>query len=145
MPRRDWLRTIRGSAVCAVCLLASACGGGPALHPVRGQVFFQDKPADGALIVFHPVGGDDDALRPSATVGADGTFRLATKKPDDGAPAGNYVVAVVWYDNTDTKGGAPTAELRNRLPDHYGDANASPLRAQVKPGPNQLEPFRLKK
>jgi hypothetical protein len=108
-------------------------------------VFFQDKPADGALVVFHPVGGDDDALRPSATVGADGTFTLATKKPDDGAPAGNYVVAVVWYDSKSTKSEAPVAELKNRLPEQYGDANTSPLRATVKPGPNQIDPFRLKK
>jgi len=145
MPGRIWSHTLGCVVTCFVCLLTSACGlGSPQLHPVHGHVLFQEKPAEGALVVFHPVGGDDNALRPSATVGADGSFVLATKKPGDGAPVGDYVVAVVWYERN-IKSEVPAAELKNRLPEHYGDAKASPLRAQVKPGPNQLEPFRLKK
>ena len=133
------------SAALLWCLLASSCGpGGPQLHPVRGQVLFQDKPADGALVVFHPVGADADAVRPSAKVGPDGSFTLSTRKPEDGAPVGDYVVAVVWTDK-DAVIDAKNAELKNRLPAQYGDAKSSPLRAQVKEGPNQLEPFRLKK
>lgn len=136
---------IRRGAVCLACLLAASCGpGGPQLHPVRGQVLFQEMPADGALVVFHPVGGKEDAPRPSAIVAADGTFNLSSETPDDGAPVGDYVVAVVWY-HKDAKIDVQNAELKNRLPDHYGDAKVSPLRAQVKAGPNQLEPFKLKK
>src|SRR5215510_11929597 len=103
MLQRKWSHTIRCGLACLACLLASSCGsGGPQLHPVRGQVFFREKPAEDAHIVFHPVGGKDDAIRPSAIVGADGTFNLSSKNPDDGAPAGDYVVAVVWYDKKAT-------------------------------------------
>lgn len=37
-------------------LLSSSCGPKlPPLYPVNGQVFFKDRPAPGALVVFHPI------------------------------------------------------------------------------------------
>ena len=144
MSRRPWSRRVVGVGAFLGCLLASSCGSaGPKLHPVRGQVLFQDKPAEGALVVFHPVRADAEAVPPSGIVGADGSFTLASRTPSDGAPAGEYVVAIVWFDK-EIQIDANNAELKNRLPAHYGDAKTSPLRAQVKEGPNQLEPFRLK-
>src|SRR5262245_15345838 len=105
---------LRWSAVAILCLSAAACGsGGPQLHPVSGQIFFEDQPADGARVVFHPVGGAADALRPSGIAGPDGSFALSCHKADDGAPEGNYVVAVVWYEKN-TAIDSKNAELKNR-------------------------------
>lgn len=77
---------------------------------------------------------------PSGVVGADGKFRLRTQQKE-GAPAGDYVVLVTWFLPDAREQDVP----KNRLPDRYGDPAKSPLRATVKIGPNELEPFRLTK
>src|SRR5262245_36435701 len=90
-------RPLLYAASALLALGAVSCGGGPKLHPVRGKVLFQGKPTDGAVVVFHPTGADAAALKPSGTVGPDGTFSLSTHPHGDGAPAGDYVVAVTWF------------------------------------------------
>ena len=127
------------------CLLLAACGGDRVkVYPVRGGVFFRDRPAPGATVVFHPVASTDPkAPRPSGVVAADGTFTLSTFALDDGAPAGDYVVAIVWLTPAPATATA-SAERGNRLPQVYADPKSSPLRATVKEGPNVLDPFKLK-
>ena len=84
--RLPWLR-IAASASLAIAL--AGCHRGPALHPVRGQVWFEGRPAEGATVVFHPAQSDDAvSLTPSATVEPNGSFALSTRLPGDGAPAG---------------------------------------------------------
>ena len=136
-------RSFRFVLVAALAPLAVSCTSGPKLYPVKGQVFFGDKPTDGAQVVFHPATGSDlNARRPSGVVGPDGTFTLSTFAPNDGAPAGSYIVAIVWLPK-DARADWKTTELKNRLPDKYADPTQSNLRAEVKPGENNLEPFRL--
>lgn len=134
------VRSIARVAPAFVVLLLPACGGGPKLHSVKGKVFFLDQPADGATVVFHRTDGKTELL-PSGVVGADGSFVLVTPPHGTGAPAGEYIVCVTWY--------PPNArELENpqsKVPERYGSAATSPLRATVKEGPNELEPFRLTK
>ncbi len=134
-------RSLRLLSVVVTALCAS-CASGPKLHPVKGQVFFGGKPAEGARVVFHPVGADPNAPRPSGVVGADGTFTLSTHVPGDGAAAGAYAVAIVWLP-ADAQSDPKKTELKNLLPDRYADPTQSNLRAEVKPGENVLEPFRL--
>jgi hypothetical protein len=129
-------------AVVAAALAAASCGpGGPKLHPVKGSVLYQEKPAEGATVVFQPVNSGPDSLMPSGLVGPDGTFTLTTPPHGDGAPAGDYVVLVTQF--------PPNArELRHPqslLPPRYGSVTESPLRVTVAAGNNQLEPFRLTK
>ena len=134
---------------CGGCLLAAAvacclgCSSRTGLdenrkpvHPVRGKVSFQGKSAEGAFVLFTPVNEPADAPdpRPRANVGADGTFTLSTYGENDGAPAGNYVVAVSW-ENSDTH--------EDKLRGRYSGA-ASRLRAKVVEGTNELPPFDLK-
>jgi hypothetical protein len=122
--------------------LVPACsGGGPKLHPVRGKVLFLDQPADGATVVFHPVAGGADAPKPAGQVGADGSFTLTTTPRGAGAPAGEYVVCVAWYPPNARELDNP----KNKVPEKYGSPTTSPLRATVKEGSNELEPFRLTK
>jgi hypothetical protein len=65
------------------------------LYPVTGQVLSEDgQPAAdlaGGLVVF-----SSPELKASATgeIGADGAFRLTTKRPGDGAKPGRYDVTV---------------------------------------------------
>lgn len=122
--------------------MSVSCGGnGPKLVPVKGQVFHDKKPAEGATIVFHLKNGAADAPKPSGTVEADGSFTLTTYPHGDGAPPGEYIVLVTWH--------PPDARSRenakNKLPEKYADPNQTPFRATVKDGPTELEPFQISK
>lgn len=133
------VRAFRLVAWLPLAVLATSCGSGPKLYPVKGRVFYQDQPAEGAAVVFHPKGGEAGAAKASGTVGADGSFTLSTHPHGEGAPPGEYVVLVSWYPPD-----ARTAEnARNKLPDRYADPTRSPLTATVGAGPTELEPFRL--
>ena len=81
--------------------LASGCGGqkGPRLYPVKGSVRINGEPARDVNVVFTPVTLPADGatpLSPSAVTGDDGSFRLMSFKPGDGAPAGDYQVTVIY-------------------------------------------------
>jgi hypothetical protein len=62
---------------------------------VVGKVVYPDgSPVPGGTVVFQPADGD---TQPSARgeIQPDGTFRLGTQAPEDGAPPGKYRVAVL--------------------------------------------------
>ena len=131
--------------VVVVGLLLAGCGNRSAvkLHPVRGQVFFKDQPAEGAKVVFLPAGEENAAYRgarPSATVSADGSFEMFTEPHGIGAPAGEYAVLITWFPPRDEN---PNANPKNKLPNKYGDQAKPLLKATVKEGENTLEPFKL--
>jgi hypothetical protein len=136
------LRSAARLAAAAAVLLLPACGGGgPKLHPVRGKVLYLEQPAEGAIVVFQPANSGPDSPMPAGTVGADGTFTLRTHPQGEGAPAGDYVVLVTWLPPNARELENP----KNKLPPKYSSQTNSPLRATVKPGTNELEPFRLTK
>jgi hypothetical protein len=130
-----------------VVLACNACGRGDrkAVVPVEGQVLFENKPAQYALVVFHPVGGAPGAPRPTGRVGADGTFTLTTYDAGDGAPPGEYDVTVEWLLTTGSKSNPAGYDNPpvNRLPSRYGKAGTSGLRVRVQEGKNSLPPFKL--
>jgi hypothetical protein len=129
-----------GLLLAATALTGASCGkakdGRKPTFPVSGQVQYEGKPAPGATVVFHPLGADAQAPRSYARAGPDGTFRLSTWDPDDGAPAGRYAVTVLWTEGE---------EGTNRLPPHYAAPETSGLEVEVKEGTNELEPFRLRR
>src|SRR5438552_470087 len=69
-------------------------GGRKEVHPVQGQVLVNTAPASGALLTFHPVSGSPNDPRPSAQADDQGRFSLTTYASGDGAPEGEYEVAV---------------------------------------------------
>jgi hypothetical protein len=120
-------------------LLTSCGGGGPKLYPVRGKVLFENQPAEGGTVVFHPAGGNAKSPKPGGVVAADGSFTLHTYPHGEGAPAGDYGVVVTWFP-PDARG---QENPKNKLPARYADPAQSELNATVKPQSNELEPFRL--
>ena len=131
-------------------LICGACAddGRKPLSPVEGQVFFEGKPAEGAMVILHPL-EKDLPERPLGNVDQDGAFKLTTYNLNDGAPPGNYAATVIWMKETEYRGVVESVEevpsSVNLLPARYADPKASKLRVEIKEGANQLEPFHLVK
>jgi hypothetical protein len=136
------LGALLGLGLCAV-----GCGDGrKPVYPVRGRVLFGDRPVARALVTFHPVGDrSPEAAHPSAETDEQGWFDLSTFVKGDGAPEGQYQVAVSQYLATRNKGGGGGDDYVtvNYLPDRYSRADSSKLTATVSRGPNELPPFQL--
>lgn len=84
-------------------VISAGCGSsGPKLFPTTGTVTFEDKPVEGATVLFVPQSGAPSL----ATTDAAGKFTIATRG-QPGAPAGTYKVSI-----TKQSGGAkpPAAE-----------------------------------
>ncbi len=73
------------------------------------------------------------------TIQADGTFRLTTNKPDDGALAGEYKVLIVEVGRKPLGGPDATALAPGVMDSRYSDPSTTDLKASVKPGTNQIE------
>jgi hypothetical protein len=111
------------------------------VFPVRGQVLVDGRPAENAIIIFHSLDppGSSREPRPRAVIGPDGRFEVTTYEPNDGAPAGNYRISVIWK----TKSLVGDSDEKNLLPVRYMSPRTSGLSATVEEGPNDLPPFQL--
>ena len=128
----------------AAILVCTSCArtDRPPLFPVQGEVYYQGKPAAGASVFFLPIDRATSLASegvPYGVVGADGTFHLGTFAADDGAPAGDYSVTVIW----ETQPASRDDEALNLLPRRYASPATSGLRARVVKGETKLDPFRL--
>lgn len=129
-----------------VFILVAGCSGGPVrpvCFPVQGKVLFENQPLSEARLIFHPVRGEL-VPQPTAVTSPDGQFQLATWADKDGAPAGDYIVTVV-YQQLVQQGEEKVRSGKNLLPVLYADPRKSPLRATVKEGSNTLPAFELKR
>lgn len=115
--------------------------------PVAGDLFFQGKPAVGAMIVLHPTAGSAPASEwtagyPRAIVAPDGSFRVCTYGIDDGAPEGEYLVLVQWQQSTpEAESEDDEVAFTDRLQRRYADPNKSKLRATILGPLTQLPRF----
>jgi len=132
--------------------LFSGCGkddGRIEVYPVSGKVLIGAKPAEGAKVVFYPVAEElkqPGMPVPYAFTGADGGFRLRSYDPDDGAPAGEFKVSVLWpkaSSEVENSGGEEIKEAKDRLRDRYLDPNKSGLNVTIEEGGAELPPFEL--
>jgi hypothetical protein len=119
------------------------------VYPVSGTVLVDDRPAEGAKVVFYPL---SEELKqpgmpvPYAFTGPDGGFRLRSYDPEDGAPAGEFNVSVFWPGasvEAENSGGEEMKEAKDRLGNRYLDPNKSGLKATVEEGGAELPPFKL--
>ena len=65
--------------------------GRPALAAASGTVLYQQKPVEGATVLFIPV---DHGYAATGRTDANGKFQLRTFDPDDGAAPGKFTVTV---------------------------------------------------
>jgi hypothetical protein len=97
------------------------------------------QPAKEAMVVFHHVDDwGERSIVPQGITDENGHFELSTYAMNDGAPAGDYQVSIIW----------PEYRKKNLGPDQlkgkYGKAATSGLTAHVDKGPNVLPTFELK-
>ncbi|WP_425614263.1 hypothetical protein NA78x_004128 [Anatilimnocola sp. NA78] len=121
----------------------------PQFIPVRGELFYQAKPASGAMVQFTPTANATSEAWPSGyprgEVKADGSFEIGTENSADGAPVGEYIVTVTWMV---TPGGAvasdPEAATVDKFQGKYQNPAKSELKATVTPLPTTLPRIDLK-
>ncbi len=117
---------------------------GVAVYPVRGIVLYRGEPAAGAKVVIYATDRDDPRIPfPTGVVQPDGSFQLTSYEANDGAPAGDYRVTVVWPEPIPAGVNAETYSPRDRLGGRYAEPEKSGLEATVTEGENVLEPFDL--
>ena len=107
-------------------------------QPAQGKVLFDGQPVAGAQVVLLSLSKGPSA---DAVTGADGSFILSTYTANDGAPAGEYAVTLVWRKPLYDAAGKPG---KNLLPARYAQKATSPLKAVIKSGNNNLV-FELQK
>jgi hypothetical protein len=125
----------------AVLVLAVAGCGGPKLYPVKGRITLEGKPMKGGgAITFMPV-SDQTAKLASGTIDENGNYELMTEKPGDGSMPGEFRVVINQTVEEEGEGGSDESKRvekaslvvpeADRIPQIYGDAYESPLRATV--------------
>jgi hypothetical protein len=141
-------RAVPLAAAALVALCCSSCNRGRPFYPVRGRVLVDGKPAEGVLVVLHPVDDPDPKpVQPTALVQADGSFVLKSyviqeRALKDGAPAGPYRVTFVWYP-PDLEKYLSRDVLPDRLHGRYSDPKTSGLTVDVPEAPTELPTFEL--
>jgi hypothetical protein len=156
MMLRRLYRVVVGAA-CAFSLIG--CGNSTGVYPVSGKVLYKGEPAAGAVVYFQRQGDvpPSQQLVPFGVVQNDGGFSLTSEGLGDGALPGKYSVLIEWRDATGNgvvpvkSDGKSNLVKRGRIhsgPDRlkgrYFDNRKPLLEADVKAGPNPLEPFELK-
>jgi len=164
---RVWVSPRLAASITGIALMiVLGCGGGgdefPKRYPVTGKVILNGKPATKGSVTFSPV----DAANGRAAGGEiqpNGTYRLTTVTPGDGALPGKYLVSISGFEidreyvRSKLKQGVDPRELnligetkydeqapkKYHVPPKYMDASKSGLTAEVKPESNVID-FTLK-
>jgi hypothetical protein len=114
-----------------------------AVHPVRGEIKFQNQIPVGAFVALHPKTSSDSSVpNPRATVATDGTFTLSTYDGQDGAPEGDYVLTVQWY--KPVREGAEMTSGPNVIPTKYSSPRTSDIVVHVASGENQIKSIKIR-
>jgi len=131
--------------ICFACGCESKKKDRPEVYPVRGSLFIAGKPAvDARVMLFATANGLlPNVYCPHGIVAADSTFHLTTFMTNDGAPAGDYAVTVVWP-GPRVKGQAEDEEGPDRLQGRYADFRRPPATVHITPDTRVLDPIRLK-
>ena len=134
MKTPTWARFWWRCGVVATCLLAVGCGRRITLVPAEGRVTLDGKPLEFGAIMVQPTAG------PAAQgkINSDGTFRLGTFKPDDGAIPGPAKVRVICRTDV-TQPGGERAYGPSLIPDRYGRFDTSGITVEIKAGTDPLD------
>jgi hypothetical protein len=139
------MRTRGVHLVALLSVVLIGCGG-KGTRQVRGVITLEGTPVAGATVLFMPEG--QDSSRPaSGFTSSDGTFRLTTFKPNDGALPGTYRVVIQKTEAAKDKSTAEQSALQRAkakieqrsqqrkqkpaLPEAYARFDTTPLRCSV--------------
>jgi hypothetical protein len=113
--------------------------------PVSGKVTYKNQPVTSGTVNFFPE--DPNTARPATgEIQSDGSYRLTTQTPGDGAMGGKYKVAISAYEVDKSKTSSPAqggvadqvvvaqAPRKSLIPVKYSGTDASGLTATVAPG-----------
>jgi hypothetical protein len=121
-------------------LLLAACLGGCGDHgpyPVEGKVVWEDgspaKELENSQVVFEL---PEKGTSARGVIQADGTFRLSTVKPNDGALPGEHKVVIVENRKYSKQEGSPMVPAVMEV--RYNDPKTSDLKATVTSGTNSV-------
>ncbi len=119
-------------------MIPLACGkSGPEMARVTGKVTYGGKPVPKGTITFIPVAEGRNAV---GALGPDGTYRLQTEQPGDGALLGDYKVTISAHDEA-VLDYIPAKPVAPKLlaPAKYEDPKTSDLKATIKSGSNTID------
>ena len=124
-------------------LAVGGCSPGVPVVPVQGTVTWKGAPLTRGTVVFQPYQIEAGLPRRPATghLQKDGTFRLTTFEPGDGAVVGTYQVTVHSYSSEPSDMGSDTdiVDYVWAIPSRYGDPSRSGLTAEVPAGERLVE------
>jgi hypothetical protein len=103
----------------------------PILYAVEGKVLVNGEPAENLNVAFHPQGGNQSRLCPVGRTNSKGIFHLMTRCGEDGAPAGEYRVTLVWPDGLMDECECIDPTLHDRLKGLYAKADDSKFEVNV--------------
>jgi hypothetical protein len=141
-PRAAHAAVVLAASVAFTSLGCSKADNHVPVYPVTGKIQYQGKPINGAFVTLEPKTHVEGVPGSRATVQADGTFAVTTFNGGDGAPAGEYTLAVQWSKpilRNNEYVGSP-----NLLPAKYASPKTSGLIVSVAAGENQLKPIVLR-
>lgn len=129
MRRSALLRSLACSGCAGFTMLAltvglTGCSNRFPTAEVSGKVTLDGKPLSGATVMFVPERG----VAAAGTLQPDGTFRLISGRPGNGAVIGSHKVAVM-----------PADPLKAHFPAKYQNAETSGFSVEVKAGKNSFE------
>ena len=141
----DHMKTLHKVAFSLLIFALGCDTAGLKLVQVTGTISVNKKPADGAIIYFHP--NDAGLSSASAVAKSDGTFDIMYNG-EKGIPAGNYKVTVMWPDPAKKPSESQimmgTAEVGpDLLKGKYATKAASSLKAEITTSTQTLPPFDL--
>lgn len=126
-----------GLPVVLLALMSVGCGTG--VYPVEGKVVWADgSPATelaGSQVAFEQPVANTTAR---GTINPDGSFRLTTNTPDDGAVPGEHKVLVIEVGRKSLAGPDGTNIAPGALDPKFYTFETSGLSATVKPGTNEV-------
>jgi|SRR5579883_215206 len=127
------------AAVILSALIESGCGTAEKLYPVTGQVFVNDRPAEGVYVALYPLSPIETATQQpsagSARTSKDGSFSLQVRP-------GEYAVTVFWPKVTIEK--SETIEGEDVFRGRYRNPKQPLQKVTIQEGDNTLPPIKLK-
>jgi len=144
--------------ILAASLFAISCSSSTTVYPVKGQILFNDQPAEGVLIRLHWAGAPITQGQeiPLGTGRADGggNFEIESTvqgKAVKGLPVGDYIATFEWTPPTAAGGGFGSMKDSGKAPPPPKDKLEGRYKTLEKgqkvpitKGENVLPPFKLK-